>query len=301
MLTYLEETSLFDSPAQTLVNTVNTVGVMGKGIAAEFKRIYPKMHEEYRNICLAGKLTVGKLYIYRTANKIIVNFPTKKHWRERSRVAYIERGLKKFVQHYVEFGISSVSFPQLGCGHGELDWEKDVEPVMRRYLAELPLPVYIHLYPKPSDFAPERLDPDYAKEVYMLERQRISSEQVWRDLEKVIEKESRSPSNLELFGENIEINKDYLIFKSLTDEAKVFKEEIEDLWNLLRIRGTVNEKDISQGIAGSQFTRSLFSILGCLAYVKPVSLRTKAGPPIHGLRYVPPPEESSLLGNETII
>ena len=146
MLTYVT-INLFDSPAQTLVNTVNTVGVMGKGIAAVFKKLYPEMYKRYRRLCQEGKLDVGMLYIYRTLNKIIVNFPTKKHWRQRSQVEYIEAGLEKFVAHYGDYGISSVSFPQLGCGHGELDWETQVQPVVERYLRNLPIPVYIHLYP----------------------------------------------------------------------------------------------------------------------------------------------------------
>ena len=160
MLTYLD-ISLFESPAQTLVNTVNTVGVMGKGIAAEFKKRYPEMYQEYRRLCEAKKLDVGKLYIYRTANKIVVNFPTKTSWRQRSRVEYIEAGLQKFVDHYIDYGISSISFPRLGCGHGELDWERQVQPIMERYLQPLPIPVYIHLYPKGKEPIPERLDKEY--------------------------------------------------------------------------------------------------------------------------------------------
>ncbi|HLD94727.1 MAG TPA: macro domain-containing protein, partial [Anaerolineales bacterium] len=157
MITYLD-ISLFDSPAQTLVNTVNTVGVMGKGIALAFKQLYPEMYQEYRKLCEERKFTVGMLYIYRTPNKIVVNFPTKQHWRTPSRLDYIEAGLKKFVDRYQDYGISSVSFPQLGCGNGELDWQKQVQPLMEKYLKDLPIPVYIHLYPQDPDFVPERLD-----------------------------------------------------------------------------------------------------------------------------------------------
>ncbi|HXV97424.1 MAG TPA: macro domain-containing protein, partial [Anaerolineae bacterium] len=160
MLTYLT-INLFKSPAQTLVNTVNTVGVMGKGIAKTFKQLYPEMYQEYRRLCQEKKLTIGKLYIYRTPNKIVVNFPTKKHWRNPSRVEYIQIGLEEFVKVYDRYGISSVSFPQLGCGNGELDWEQQVKPVMEQYLKDLPIPVYIHLYPKLPDFVPERLEAEY--------------------------------------------------------------------------------------------------------------------------------------------
>jgi O-acetyl-ADP-ribose deacetylase (regulator of RNase III) len=150
MLTYLP-TSLFDSPAQTLVNTVNTVGVMGKGIALVFKQRYPDMYQQYRELCQAGQLDIGKLHVYRKLNQVIVNFPTKKHWRNPSQIKYIEAGLAEFVHSYIQHGITSVSFPQLGCGQGGLDWERQVQPVMQCYLKDLPIPVYIHLYSNSPD------------------------------------------------------------------------------------------------------------------------------------------------------
>ncbi len=145
MLTYLT-TNLFDSPAQTLVNPVNTVGVMGKGLALGFKQRYPQMFQAYRQQCQAGDLTIGTLHIYPTSDKIIVNFPTKKHWRNPSRLEYVEVGLEAFVATYQTHGITSVSFPQLGCGYGGLSWKQQVEPLLVRYLAELPLAVYLHVY-----------------------------------------------------------------------------------------------------------------------------------------------------------
>ncbi len=97
MITYIKG-NIFDSPAQVLVNTVNTVGVMGKGIAKEFKRIYPDMFVKYRELCENKKLSVGQLWLYKTTNKLILNFPTKKHWRFPSKTEYIETGLKKFAE-----------------------------------------------------------------------------------------------------------------------------------------------------------------------------------------------------------
>lgn len=145
MLIYLK-TSLFDSSAQVLVNTVNTVGVMGKGIALQFKRLYPEMFKEYQRFCENGSLEIGKLWIYKSANKWILNFPTKTTWRSKSKLEYIEAGLKKFVATYQERGIESIAFPQLGTGNGGLDWEKEVKPLMEKYLRHLPIQVYIHLY-----------------------------------------------------------------------------------------------------------------------------------------------------------
>lgn len=143
MVAYLP-TSLFTSPAQTLVNTVNTVGVMGKGVALEFKGRYPEMFRRYVHFCESGDLQTGKLYLYTGPDKWVLNFPTKQDWRGPSKMEWIEVGLRKFVAVYELRGITSVAFPQLGCGSGGLCWE-DVRPLMERHLKPLPIPVYIHL------------------------------------------------------------------------------------------------------------------------------------------------------------
>lgn len=149
MILYLT-TDLFKFPAQTLVNPVNTVGVMGKGLAKRFKVRFPEMYNEYRNLCMDGKLVTGKLFVYHVSNgtgQIVVNFPTKYNWRNPSKIEYIEAGLQEFVRVYGDHKIRTVSFPMLGCGNGGLDWKRQVGPMMERYLKDLPIPVYIHLYP----------------------------------------------------------------------------------------------------------------------------------------------------------
>jgi O-acetyl-ADP-ribose deacetylase (regulator of RNase III) len=143
--------NIFESPAQTLVNTVNTVGVMGKGIAADFKRRYPEMFQIYKTFCAKKQFRVGQLYVYRTANKWVLNFPTKQHWRNPSKIEWIEACLKKFVETYTAQGITSISFPQLGCGNGGLSWD-EVRPLMERYLEDLPIPVYVHVRREDAEF-----------------------------------------------------------------------------------------------------------------------------------------------------
>src|SRR5690606_28844889 len=109
---------------------VNTVGVMGKGVALEFKKRYPGMFDDYAMRCKSKQVKLGEPYLYRDqAGTMIVNFPTKEHWRAASRIADIERGLEYFVQHYSEWGITSIAFPPLGCGNGGLDWA-EVGPVI---------------------------------------------------------------------------------------------------------------------------------------------------------------------------
>ncbi|GHP14022.1 hypothetical protein YK48G_14470 [Lentilactobacillus fungorum] len=142
------KTNLFKSPAKVLVNTVNTVGVMGKGIALEFKRLYPEMFHQYQHFCENGQLSIGKLWLYKSPTKWILNFPTKQDWRNKSKVEYLESGLKKFVENYRRLGITSISFPELGAGNGGLNWDKEVRPLMEKYLSRLPIRIYIHLYDK---------------------------------------------------------------------------------------------------------------------------------------------------------
>ena len=144
MITYVR-TNIFESNAQVFVNTVNTVGVMGKGLAKEFKRLYPEMFKTYQKFCEEGILTVGKLQVYKTANKWILNFPTKANWRSPSKLEYIEQGLQKFVANYDRLGIQSIAFPMLGCGNGGLSWDDEVKPLMEKYLKHLPIEIFIHV------------------------------------------------------------------------------------------------------------------------------------------------------------
>lgn len=158
MLTYVR-TNLFDSPAQTLVNTVNVVGVMGKGIALQFKERYPEMFKAYKKLCDSRSLDVGKLHLWRASDHWVLNFPTKTTWRQPSKLEYIEAGLETFARSYKQMGISSVSFPPLGCGNGNLDWA-DVRPMMEKYLAKLEIPVYVHDRQVPKDFVAEHNRPE---------------------------------------------------------------------------------------------------------------------------------------------
>ena len=143
MIRYIEG-DIFKSPAQVIVNTVNTVGVMGKGIALEFKKRYPDMFQAYRDICDRRKLKTGSLMLYYEPDHWVLLFPTKENWRNPSRMEYIEAGLAKFCRTYAEKGIASVAFPKLGCGNGELNWS-EVQPVMEKYLRDLPIDIYIYL------------------------------------------------------------------------------------------------------------------------------------------------------------
>lgn len=155
MLTY-KRTSLLEANTQTLVNTVNCVGVMGKGIAKAFKQRDPKMFAAYKRICDEKLLKPGKLWLWRGSEQWVLNFPTKSHWRNPSRMEWVEAGLVKFASTYEEQGITEISFPKLGCGNGGLDWG-EVRPLMEHYLSDLRIPVFIHDYTKKIG-APEHFE-----------------------------------------------------------------------------------------------------------------------------------------------
>ncbi len=144
MLKYYKGT-VFNAPVKTYVNTVNCVGVMGAGIALEFKLRYPEMYEGYIKRCNKGEMTIGRPYIYEHSKDIwIMNFPTKNHWKYPSKIEWIEKGLNYFVKNYKKRNIESIAFPKLGTDNGKLDWKK-VKIIMESYLGDLDIDVYICL------------------------------------------------------------------------------------------------------------------------------------------------------------
>ena len=136
--------NLFESRAQTLVNTVNCVGIMGKGVALLFKERFPDMFEDYQQRCERGEVKLGRPYLFkRLVTPWIVNFPTKEHWRSVSRLSDIVDGLVWVKRHYKMWGITSLGVPPLGCGQGGLEW-RVVGPTLHRHLAELDIPVELY-------------------------------------------------------------------------------------------------------------------------------------------------------------
>lgn len=136
--------NIFESDTQTMVNTVNCVGVMGKGLALQVKKRYPSMFNAYEQICKEGLLDIGKLWLYKTDHRWILNFPTKYDWRQPSKEEYLEMGLQKFLDSYKNKGITSVAFPLLGASNGGLDPDVSLK-IMRRYLDQCEIPVFIYL------------------------------------------------------------------------------------------------------------------------------------------------------------
>jgi O-acetyl-ADP-ribose deacetylase (regulator of RNase III) len=133
--------NILEANAEALVNTVNTVGVMGKGIALQFRQAFPRNYEIYRRACLRGDVKAGLMLVTPTGRfenpTLIVNFPTKRHWKGRSRLEDIDAGLTDLVRVIKEKDIHSIAIPPLGCGNGGLDWNI-VRPRIEHALAAVP-------------------------------------------------------------------------------------------------------------------------------------------------------------------
>jgi O-acetyl-ADP-ribose deacetylase (regulator of RNase III) len=146
--------NIFNTKCQTVVNTVNCVGVMGKGIALVYKLRYPKMFDIYKKHCDNKLIQTGKLWLYKEGDKSdpwVLNFPTKNHWKFPSKMEYLESGLKKFLDTYKEQEITSIAFPLLGAHNGGLDRD-EVLIMMRSYLEKCDIPIEIYEFdPKVPD------------------------------------------------------------------------------------------------------------------------------------------------------
>lgn len=136
MITYLSK-NILTSESEALVNTVNTVGIMGKGIALQFKEKFPLNFKLYEKACKKNEVRIGRMFVTETGMftnpRYIINFPTKIDWRTNSKLDYIAEGMDDLVRIMVEKNIRSITLPPLGCGNGGLDW-KDVKPLMEEKL-----------------------------------------------------------------------------------------------------------------------------------------------------------------------
>jgi O-acetyl-ADP-ribose deacetylase (regulator of RNase III) len=261
MLTYLR-TSIFDSPAQTLVNTVNTVGVMGKGISKIYKDQYPAMFKEYKQLCDNGEIEIGKLHLWRGPNKWVLNFPTKTTWKKSSSIEYIRRGLEKFVSSYEKFGIRSISFPPLGCGNGDLKWP-DVQAVMEQHLKNLPIDIFIHDLQVAKGFIPEHQEKK--------SQAPYSSEEFLEDIKKLIYKNKGTFYTI-TSGEAFDVTKyDHDLMEIRRSQNKVERiphpdKIFTDAWS--QIQNGLYTKDFFTDEQSSRYRSYVFAILKDLPYIK---------------------------------
>jgi len=133
--------NILDQNTQALVNTVNCVGVMGRGIALAFRDAFPENFRQYKKACEKNEVQPGKMFVHLTGdifeNRYIINFPTKRHWKDKSRLVDIIAGLDEMVRVVKNLDIQSIAIPPLGCGLGGLDWN-DVKPLITKAMESLP-------------------------------------------------------------------------------------------------------------------------------------------------------------------
>ena len=237
MITYIKG-DMFESPAKVIVNTVNTDGVMGKGVALEFKKRYPDMYLYYKSICENKSLTVGKLALWKDSEKWVLMFPTKIHWRNPSKLEYIESGLKKLSEYWDKIGTNTMAFPRLGCGNGGLDWA-DVRPLMEKYLCKIPMQIYIYVdnYSDPK--------PEYSE---------ISEVEKWIAGEEGVDGYSKFRMKLHniisrndtvsLGSGKYRVNDDNGVLT--IDDTEVNDHDLCLFWNWIRDAGIIPNKDIPE-------------------------------------------------------
>lgn len=156
--------NILKSDTEALVNTVNTVGIMGKGIALAFKNAFPVVWKEYKKAVDEKSFEIGKVQIVRTNMlfpKYVINFPSKKHWRYPSKIEYIEKGLQHLLEIIVQNDIKSISIPPLGCGNGKLKWQT-VKSLLLQYLSKLPQEIKIVIF-EPGFSDQKMIHKDYVK------------------------------------------------------------------------------------------------------------------------------------------
>lgn len=228
--------NIFESNCQALINTVNCEGKMGKGLAYQFKKKFPEMEQDYVKVCEHGELYPGKLHIYQENKILIINFPTKNKWREKSKIEYIINGLKNLKEEIVKRDIKSVAIPPLGAGNGGLNWN-EVKSEINRELLDMENVVF-EVYEPSTNINKKGKEPKVNFDVLLLAY-------ICKNLKKV------SPSNLKSMVKLLSIfsrgNMKIADLKNSTKTMKSFK-EFYSLKNYSEIYKLVNSKLISNSI-----------------------------------------------------
>ena len=259
---------MFASEMQTIVNTVNCVGIMGKGIAQIFKNEYPAMFEDYADRCARGEVRLGEPYHYKDlAGTSIVNFPTKGHWRAATRLDDVDAGLDYFVKHFRAWGITSVAFPPLGCGNGGLEWST-VGPLMYSKLKGLGIAVELYApFGTPThQLKEEFLGADQQMEFSVKGRRREKLRPEWAALVEVLYELEQQPYANPV-GRTIFQKICYVLTKQGVDTGFQFErksygpfaEEVKEAINVLANNNWVTEKQLGQMTAlrvGPEYTKA---------------------------------------------
>lgn len=227
---------IFESQCQSIINTVNCEGKMGKGLAYQFKKKFPEMEQDYVKVCLDGELYPGKLHIYQEKNFLIINFPTKKKWREKSKIEYIIIGLRKLKEEIIKRGINSVAIPPLGAGNGGLNWN-EVKTEINRELLDIE-DVVFEVYEPSTNINKKGKEPEINFDVLLLAY-------ICKSLKKVDSSNLKSVVKLlSIFSQD---NMKIANLKNSTKAMKSFK-EFYSLKDYSEIYKLINSKLISNSI-----------------------------------------------------
>ena len=227
---------IFESKCQAIINTVNCEGKMGKGLAYQFKKKFPEMEQDYVKVCLKGELYPGKLHIYQEKNFLIINFPTKNKWREKSKIEYIVIGLRKLKEEIIKKGIKSVAIPPLGAGNGGLNWN-EVKFEINRELLDME-DVVFEVYEPSTNINKEGKEPEINFDVLLLAY-------ICKNLKKVDSSNLKSVVKLlSIFSQG---NMKIANLKKSTKTMKSFK-EFYSLKDYSEIYKLINSKLISNSI-----------------------------------------------------
>lgn len=280
---------LFESPARVLVNTVNTVGAMGKGLALQFRQFYPEMYKQYRVLCARQQFSTGQLWLYKTPHKWVLNFPTKADWRDPSRPEYLESGLQKFVDTYAEKGMTSVSFPMLGAGLGGLDWETMVRPMMERTLGELPINIYIHLYEPDNRFAQKVNAAARAQWLHGIP-QIPNFTRFYDDLSRVLhgQRHFQTLDDRTPFTAAFDDFEERIAVTDAQEEplTTLSQSLLADLWHFIHASGYCLPQHFPSGM--DDYAPYVVALLSQLDYLRPVYLSQVQGTRQVGLHLIPP-------------
>ena len=235
----------------------------------QFKRHFPEMYAKYRELCEKGDFNVGSLWLYKTPNKWVLNFPTKRHWRHPSRIEYVESGMKKFVETYSSMGIHSIAFPPLGCGNGQLDFRSQVQPLMEKYLQ--PLPIEVFVYPEKDNAFVEHLHSEEMRGWLRTEPQSMPFSEVWEDIKAILDENNEYKTVAKNNSFSAYIFHDPLGIRVVVAERQYILpyDKLLSLWKQLRTYG-FSMRHIAPGI--DRQVSYVLSIFAELEYVTPVYL-----------------------------
>lgn len=285
----------YQSPAQVLVNPVNTVGVMGSGIAFDFKRFFPDMFAHYQDLCEQDRFDIGQLLLYKTPHKWILNFPEKRHYRANVRTEHIADGLKKFVATHSDYGITSASFPALGQDDDKLDWNDDIRPLMEAYLNPLPILVYVHLDEPDNRFTPQKRNIRSVRTWLTEQISHVTFDKFWRDITRIISTKSTIrpfDKQLERFHAGVAKGKNKrgrnLVLRVNETPKPIFLSEsaLVDLWLYVTRTGYALPQNLPSGL--DQHARYIVPLLNELDYVNALDMWMVGGERSVGLQYIPP-------------